>query len=206
MNVEKLWGAIDRVRKHTPPDNSRPATYLRTYPALLAAASCEGVDDKTKFLQLAMMTYGWMPRVLRLDAKHLNKATEVFYLARVTSQDLPNIEILNHISGCLRSVVGASKLLHFVIPEEYPIWDSNVERFRCGTAPSPYHMGKADNYASYVREVHGIRREPTFQGFYEKFNQAYQERLGRLQIPSYPLTPIRVIEAAAFELAGDEDT
>src|ERR1700739_3838775 len=87
MNIDRVWSAINRVQNDTPADNSRAATYLRTYPALLAAVGCGGVDDKTKFLQLAMMTYGWMPRVLRLDSKRLNTAIEVLRLARLTSRD-----------------------------------------------------------------------------------------------------------------------
>ena len=74
MNVERLRAAIDSVRTRTPAADSRAATYLRTYPALLATAHCDGVDDKTRFLQLATMAYGWMPRVLRLDSNHLDKA------------------------------------------------------------------------------------------------------------------------------------
>src|SRR5438132_313500 len=66
MNNELLWCAIENIRKQTPASDSRTATYLRTYPALIAAARCDVVDDTTRFLQLAAMTYGWMPRVLRL--------------------------------------------------------------------------------------------------------------------------------------------
>jgi hypothetical protein len=41
MNVELLQAAIDKVRNRRLEPDSREATYLRTYPALLAMACCE---------------------------------------------------------------------------------------------------------------------------------------------------------------------
>lgn len=52
--------------------------------------------------------------------------------------------------------------------------------------------------------MHGTRRASTFPKFRQAFNEAYEERLDRLGISRYPLTEVRIIEAAAFELAGDE--
>jgi hypothetical protein len=145
-----------------------------------------------------------MPRVLRLDSEHLDKAIDALQQARATHQDALDFELVDHVAACLRSVVGASKLLHFANPEVFPIWDKNVERFRRGTNPSQLHMQQTKNYALYAQQVHETRQARTFYKFYDEFIQAYQERLKRLYIDSYRLTPVRAIEAAAFELAGDE--
>ncbi len=169
MNVDRLLKAIERVRNHTPAADSRAATYLRTYPALLALARCIDGDDASRFLQLATMTYGWMPRILRLDSKHIDKAIDAFRQARATPQDALDFEPVEYVAACLRSIVGASKLLHFANPEVFPIWDRNVERFRLGINPSQHHMGQTKNYTSYAQKVHETRRASTFSKFYEAF-------------------------------------
>ena len=146
MDVERLQNAIDRVRNYTPATDSRAATYLRTYPALVALARCEGGgDDTTRFLQLATVVYGWMPRILRLDPEHLDKAIDAFRQARATHQDASDFELVDNVGACLHSVVGASKLLHFANPEVFPIWDSNVERFRLRRGTNPSEPSHATN-------------------------------------------------------------
>ena len=96
---------------------SREATYLRTYPAVLAIASCSGLDDTVRFLQLATVVYGWMPRVLRLDPNHLDDAVVALREARETTDANRNGLLIHNVSACLRSVVGASTLLHFANPK-----------------------------------------------------------------------------------------
>jgi hypothetical protein len=76
MDLNRLMSAVQSVRASAP--SARAATYLRTYPALLAVASYSGVDDSTRFSQLATVVYGWMPRILRLDPNHLDGASRHF--------------------------------------------------------------------------------------------------------------------------------
>ena len=205
MDLQNLRRAIEIVRRHTPPPGSRAATYLRTYPALLSIARQSEVDDRTKFLQLATVAYGWMPRIVRLDPAHLDSAIEAFTGAQAATEVTWNEVSIDHVAACLHSVVGASKLLHFANPEVFPIWDRNVERIWRGTDPSQHHMDQPRHYVSYAGRVHELRRAAAFHAFFDEFSRAYKERLDRLEITGYPLTQIRAAEAAAFELAGDEN-
>src|SRR2546425_2868478 len=127
--MEQLQAAIDSVRTRTPSANSRAATYLRTYPALLATARCDGVDDTTRFLQLATMAYGWMPRVLRLDLNHLDKAIIALRRAWAATEGAWDDEGVGHLAAVLCSVVGASRLLHFANPQVFPIWAGTSNGF-----------------------------------------------------------------------------
>ena len=204
MDLNRLIPAVQRVRTSTPSEGSRTATYLRTYPALLAVASYSDMDDSTGFLQLATIAYGWMPRIVRLDPNHLNRAVAAFREARKAT-DLNGTEMgIADVAACLHSVVGASKLLHFVNPKLFPIWDRNVEGFRLSTDPSQHHMHQVKNYTAYTSEVHEIRQNPMFSEFYRAFNQGFKERLRRLKIPPYCLTEVRSVESAVFELARNE--
>jgi hypothetical protein len=205
MDLQTLRTSVEMVRRNTPALFSRAATYLRTYPALLSIARQSEADDRTKFLQLATVAYGWMPRIVRLDPVHLDSAIEAFTRAQAATEVSWNQVSIEHVAACLHSVVGASKLLHFANPEVFPIWDRNVERISCGTEPSQYHMDQLTNYVSYAGQVHELRQAAAFHAFFDEFTHAYKERLDRLEITRYPLTQIRAVEAAAFELAGDED-
>jgi hypothetical protein len=151
------------------------------------------------------MVYGWMPRVLRLNANSIARAVGTLRRAQAANEEACDTELIRDVAACLSSTVGASKLLHFVNPEIFPIWDSNVERIRCGTTPSQHHMQQTRHYLAYFREVHACRRMSGFADFFGAFERAYRERLVRLRIDPYHVTEVRGIESAAFELSGSDD-
>jgi len=205
MDIEKLSAALESVRQKTPVPGSRAATYMMTYPALLSLARHSETDNREKFLHMATATYGWMPRIVRLDPDHLSRAVEVFTQALTVTENSWEDVPIHHVADCLHSVVGASKLLHFANPDVFPIWDSNVERIWHGSDPSQHNMGQVRNYFSCADRVHQLRSAPSFNVFYDEFTHAYEERLDRLGITRYRLTQVRAVEAATFELAGDDD-
>ena len=83
----------------------------------------------------------------------------------------------------------------------FPIWDSNIETFRFGGAPPHNHMNQVGNYFAYADEVHAIRRDPGFPALFTQFVAAFNARRAALGIGPYPVSEVRAIEAAAFELA-----
>nr|MBP6734102.1 hypothetical protein [Chromatiaceae bacterium] len=91
-------------------------------------------------------------------------------------------------------------VLHFANPALYPTWDAHVEGFRRGLTPTPYHMAQTTNYAAYVKDIQGVKREEGFLGFHFDYCVNYQERLRQLAIPPYPLTDMRVVESAVREI------
>lgn len=204
MDFNSLIPAVQRVQTSTPPEGSRAATYLRTYPALLTLASSAAVDDATRFLQLAAVVYGWMPRIVRVDPSHLDRAVTALRQATAATNTNEAALQVAAVAACLHSVVGASKLLHFANPELFPIWDRNVEGLRRSTVPSQHHMDQVKNYTAYTSEVYAIRKAARFSEFYQAFKQAFENRLGRLRIAPYPLTEVRCVESAMFELASDQ--
>lgn len=155
----------------------------------------------TDLHQLCLVAYGWMPRIARLDPKHTPQALLALQLAQTaTPSNLTSVRISN-LALCLRSVVGASKVLHFVNPSTYPIWDSNIERFRQKANPTTSFMGEASNYLAYANEVHAISTDPGFPGFHAQFNQGLASWLAAIGVPPYQVCNVRAIELAAFELS-----
>jgi hypothetical protein len=203
MDLSNLTPALQRIHTSTPPAGSRAATYFRTYPALLTLAASSTFDDRTAFLLLAASVYGWMPRVVRVDPGHLDRAIAALRHAKVVTDMPEDAGQVADVAACLHSVVGASKLLHFANPDVFPIWDRNVEGFRRSGTPSQHHMDQVKNYAAYALDVHATRRASMFPDFYRAFRQAFEDRLGRLRIAPYRLSEVRCVELAMFELAGE---
>ena len=84
------------------------------------------------------MVYGWMPTVLELYIA--NPERDLAEAARLTKAkndgDLTDAEVVYLANVVNRSLVGASKLLHFVAPDKYGIWDSKIYRFVFWRKPS----------------------------------------------------------------------
>jgi len=200
MNLGDIQPAIDHIYSTPVVTDLRAHTYLSTYPIIIDLAAETNTDSGKQFHQLALMIYGWMPRVLRIDPEHIQAAIEQMVEAR-------NINIANHveidiqpIADCLHSVVGASKLLHFINPEVFPIWDSRIQAF-CGRVNTHHAMRTLGNYLQYIDDVHSIAEQQDFHDFYNDYHAANTQRLEQSNIIPYQVSAIRAIEASAFELS-----
>lgn len=199
MRLQDIQPAIVLIQNSPVVTDLRSHTYLSTYPEILALVQEDEIQAPT-FKQLALMVYGWMPRVLRIDNAHFTSALQAANSAKqATREAFENIPI-QHIANCLHSVVGASKLLHFINPNVFPIWDSKIQAFR-GLPNGNYDMSNIDNYLEYVGDVHAIAREEGFDEFYARYGVVHANRLNRSNIEEYQVSQLRAIEASAFELA-----
>ena len=102
--------------------------YLRTYPALLRSTAILAKEIGEDALPaISHMAYGWMPTILKKfsdsEPDIVGPATgcRSFEEASALIQSLDDSPINN-------SWVGMSKVLHFINPEVFPIWDSRVAK------------------------------------------------------------------------------
>ncbi|MAM87505.1 MAG: hypothetical protein CME36_09390 [unclassified Hahellaceae] len=202
MDFAKLNNAVEAVRRGQAVLNTRQTTYLRTYPALLGLARHRESSPEDRFLQLVTAAYGWMPRIVRINQDHLSSAIQALEEARLAQGTDFDESLVEKISKCLYSVVGASKVLHFANPQVFPIWDSKVEGVWRAREASYHYMSKPKGYLIYAKEVHELSEQKEFPDFFSNFNTAYQLRLEACGISCYEISHIRAIEAAAFELSG----
>ncbi len=200
MTLNELWPAIGLMTENPNVNEPRAITYLMTYPSLCAHGAVVS-NDLQKFHQLAVMAYGWMPRVVRLDPHYIQSAHEALQQAQCATAENYSLVSISALANCMRSVVGASKMLHFTNPSVFPIWDSNIERSRLRNEPPYNHMSNIENYLKYVNEVHSVRGEENFDSFYTAFSDALSARLTTSRINPYNVSEVRAIEAALFELA-----
>lgn len=131
--------------------------------------------------------YGWMPTIIELDKSNM-KDVLTYLNAAKSGQSLFENE-LTAVKNCINnSMVGASKLLHFINPEAYAIWDSRVYRYVTGKT-TLYGIDKPRAYLQYLEIIRKISRQPD----YHLLHNAIQRNF------DYEITPMRAIEFVMFE-------
>ena len=75
----------------------------------------------------AYFTYGWMPTMLELKGD-IDVVTAIC-ASKSRREGISKGEFSRLAEAINGSVVGASKLLHFINPKKYAIWDSRVYRY-----------------------------------------------------------------------------
>jgi hypothetical protein len=166
-------------------------SYILSYPHILSYFSGKTTFDAADMVCGAHMVYGWMPTVLQLypetpnddlaaGATILTKAKDTGVLS---DEEITSLALLvNH------SLVGASKLLHFVKPDCFAIWDSKIYAFVFQKKPHNYRVNEVAAYRRYLSLLAGIRSDSRFDAFHESVN----EKIG------YEVSPLRAIELVMF--------
>lgn len=115
-------------------------------------------------------TYGWMPTIFDFRTteieKNIDLAIEILNKAK-SGKDLEtkDYELLKSLLN--NSLVGSTKLLHFINPEKYAIWDSRVFRFLHNQEPHDYRIGNIKNYIDYQKLLQNLTNEERFSEFYQ---------------------------------------
>jgi hypothetical protein len=210
LKLTDVLPAIERMRRKPDVVDQRAFTYLLTYPTIISRARALNLNENSSLHELALLAYGWMPRVVRLNSRLLHDARQALQASRETKRwDMSVAQsAMLALEPCLFSAVGASKVLHFLNPEVFPIWDSRIEKFRCPMDSIRQGHMRSKRYFIYADEVQHIRANAEFSSFYREFTHAFENRLRVLNLEPYPISEVRAVELAAFELAGGkaEDT
>lgn len=134
----------------------------------------------------AHFVYGWMPTILKLRHVNLEQAVEI--LNNVKQQrDITDNDILQLINLINNSLVGVSKLLHFINPTQYAIWDSRVVSY-FDPHISYYHMHQPITYRRYVQACFEVSNHDNFSAVH----QAINKKIGR------PVSALRAIELVMY--------
>ena len=94
------------------------------------------------------------------------------------------------------SLVGSSKLLHFINPEKYAIWDSRVHRYLRETTNRgtfSYDVGDVVNYEKYLKLLLEITKYSKFDKLYSPINDLIYSKY------KYKITKFRAIELLMFK-------
>ena len=138
--------------------------YLNSYCSLLKVSQslCKQAKGDPSFrnnaiVAISHMAYGWMPTTLKMcdindEIKHDDKKTILDAFDVQPPEDARDFVVGFASSPINDSCIGLSKALHFINPEFFPIWDSNVaETFE---VHHHYQMKKTKVYECYIDFCH----------------------------------------------------
>ena len=148
----------------------------------------EGKEQLTEhdLVVAANFTYGWMPTILNFKSEEFNSAVSILNeakgLERISDEKIMTLKKLIN-----NSLVGVSKLLHFVNPNVYAIWDSRVCNFLTGMSHK-YKVEKIELFWSYLDLCNKVSEDPDFLSIHEK----HKKTVG------FDFTPMRTVEQIMF--------
>ena len=163
--------------------------YLLSYPFFLNYfQNLESINLENLVIGISF-TYSWMPTILK--ALNLKNTEEVlFILNEVKKGKLIDEQQLTTLKTTFNnSLVGTSKLLHFINPRQYAIWDSRVFRFLNDVEPHKYRLEKPRAYIEYLNLIEELKNEKAFTAFFDLIKQ----KVG------YDITEYRALELAFFK-------
>lgn len=163
-------------------------SYLESYPFFLNYFESIKLIKKENFIIGSHFVYGWMPRVLNLNIEKIGEVLKILNKVK-NNKEIINKEELDILKNSVNnSIVGVSKLLHLINPNNYAIWDSNIYKFifnKSGT----YGINKPSIYLDYISEIKRISKEKGYKEFHKKVENKYGSKI----------TSMRAIEWVMFE-------
>ena len=127
-------------------------------------------------------TYSWMPTMLTIDILDGQGSRLVSVLNKVhLSKEYLNENDLRDLKKAMNnSLVGSSKLLHFISPEMYPILDSRVMEFLFGGS-SYERITQPQFYLDYVEYMRNLAEHPVVTNITKKLNLELESNLSSLR-------------------------
>lgn len=133
--------------------------------------------------------YAWMPTIIKIDLSKKSEVLNILNNVKSNKTFTLGIDDLKILKCCINnSTVGVSKLLHFISPKKYAIWDSRILRYTTGNK-SQYNIGKENLYLEYLSMVKKIALNENYKNLHQIIES---------QLP-YKVSPLRVIELVMFE-------
>lgn len=162
-------------------------SYFDSYPEFINYFKNIDWIEKHNLVIASHFVYGWMPTMIQLDTKNLDEVLSALNAVKAGHTLTENqLEI---IKKCVNnSMVGASKLLHFINPNLYAIWDSRIFRYITGKKYS-YGIEKPKAYLEYLEALNKIANHPEYRRLHFEIERNFK----------YEISPLRAIEFLMFE-------
>ncbi len=146
-----------------------------------------------EFVIGASFVYSWMPTTLTLRHRGQFENVAAYLEAVRLGNDLDgdSLSLINSVVN--NSMVGTSKLLHFINPERYAIHDSRVDTYLYGK-PSQTRLYSVDHYMSYTCGCRRAAEDERFKAVHQHVNKSLK----------YDLTALRALELVMFLTAKEQ--
>jgi hypothetical protein len=184
ITVEQIIRDEEKVRFQ--PDDS----YLQSYPEFVAYFA--GLEEiaRHNLIIAANFVYGWMPRTLRFRSQDFEPAVAIVNAVKRSSM-ISEQELLVLRNLIDNSMVAVSKLLHFVRPDLYVIWDRRVYAYVNGKY-SQWQIQKPHNYMAFLDNCHEIAHDRRFTPVHASMNR----KVG------YEVSALRALELVMYWHGG----
>jgi hypothetical protein len=170
---------------------SKDDSYLLSYPYLLNYFAVKPSITPQEVVCGAHMAYGWMPTILDLYTKKpnidLSIAAGLLNTVKVTGT-LADAQIEQLACLINNSLVGASKLLHFIAPNNFAIWDSKVYAFVYQEKAYNHRVNNVSKYRHYLGLLIRHKQDSRFSGFHA----SVINKIG------YEVSPFRALELIMY--------
>ncbi len=196
--VSQIDQLIDEASKFEIDESSN--TYLISYPHFINYfANIQTAKINVENLVIGInFVYGWMPTILEFKKKEIKEfidATNILNKAKrgenLIFEDYQTLKEL--FNG---SLVGTSKLLHFINPKTYAIWDSKVHnylRINIKELKLSYKIGDISNYEKYLKFLTDLTNSVEFEKIYTPVNTKIKDKY------EYEISNFRAIELLMFQ-------
>lgn len=120
----------------------------------------------------ANFTYGWMPTIFHFKNNNFSEVVSILNkVKKETNQNkLSNDELIEVKELLNNSFVGASKLLHFIKPTDYPIWDSRTcNCMNSLQSKENFKVEKVEFFSKYIDFCKQLVKNEKFNKIHDDF-------------------------------------
>lgn len=163
--------------------------YTESYPHYLNYFSNTNQLSKQDLIIGISLVYSWMPTIPKnVDFSILNQVLPVVNKAKQENiLIVEDYKILKQF--CNNSLVGASKLLHFINPKAFAIWDSNIYSFLYQDKTAyKYRVEDINKYIEYLELLKQISSSVHFHPILDQTKKNF----------NYSISNFRAIEWLIF--------
>jgi|SRR5690606_29608731 len=164
-------------------------SYIKTYPEFIKYfenINAGGIKEHNLVIA-SHFVYGWMPTIIHLNLEQKDKV--LFLLNAVKSGHILSVNEMEILKESINnSMVGVSKLLHFINPRDYAIWDSRIFRYLT-EKKSSYGIDKPKHYLDYLNGIKNIAENKDYRKLHDLISRNFE----------YDIYPTRAIEVVMFE-------
>jgi hypothetical protein len=156
------------------------SSYVKSYESIIDFFNDIQLNENS-LIQGAHMVYGWMPTILNITKHDLDTQNVLLSLEKI-SKEIDEANLIVLIKFMNNSNVGASKLLHFIYPEKYPIWDSKICEIITDKS-YPQKVQNTLNYINYCEAIQNLINElpENLKNFKKEFEKIFKYQISNVR-------------------------
>lgn len=153
--------------------------YIKSYPYYTNFFSSKNDLIKEDIILGLGLVYSWMPTIpknIKFDA--LEEALPILNCAKngyiLKKEDYITLKRLSN-----NSLVATSKLLHFINPESFAIWDSKIYAYLYQEKAHKYKVEDIDKYIAYLDLLNRITHLPKFESIIKNTQAVFNNKISK---------------------------